>query len=62
GLLVCCNLGVETVPVPEAAGATLLLASDDTVCSDATPALGVDSVAIWSLASTHVPGEITPTR
>jgi hypothetical protein len=59
---VCCNLGVETVPLREAAGATLLLASDDTVCSDATPTLGVDSVAIWSLASTHDPRQITPTR
>ncbi len=62
GLLVCCNLGVETVPVPEVAGATLLLASDDTVCAEATPALNADSVAIWSLASTQDPGEITPTR
>jgi maltooligosyltrehalose trehalohydrolase len=62
GLLVCCNLGVETVPVPEAASATLLLRSDHTVCSDATPTLSADSAAIWSLASTQDPGEITPTR
>ena len=38
-LLVCCNFGDIAVRVPEAMGATLLLASDDAVCPDETPAL-----------------------
>jgi maltooligosyltrehalose trehalohydrolase len=46
-LLVCCNLGVESVPVPEATGAPLLLASESAICSEATPGLHADSVAIW---------------
>ena len=47
-LLVCCNFGNATVRVPEAMGATLLLASDDAVGPEETPALNPDSVAIWS--------------
>jgi maltooligosyltrehalose trehalohydrolase len=50
-LLVCCNLGTERVDLPEAMGATLLLASDDSVLGEGTPALGADSVAIWSAAA-----------
>jgi len=46
-LLVCCNLGTVPVHVPEAAGATLLLVSDEAVCPDSTPTLAPDSVAIW---------------
>jgi hypothetical protein len=46
-LLVCCNLGTDTVPVPEAEGATLLL-GDDATCSEGAHALTADSVAIWS--------------
>jgi maltooligosyltrehalose trehalohydrolase len=53
-LLVCCNLGLETIRVPEATGATLLLSSGDAVCSDGTPALAADSVAIWSGAERSV--------
>ena len=47
-LLVCCNLGTDPVQVPEAVGATLLLASDEAVHPDAAPTLAADSVAIWS--------------
>jgi maltooligosyltrehalose trehalohydrolase len=54
-LLVCCNLGTETVRVPEAMGATLLLASDDGICPGVTPALNPDAVAIWSNAETLMP-------
>ncbi|MGA8360556.1 MAG: malto-oligosyltrehalose trehalohydrolase [Candidatus Dormiibacterota bacterium] len=52
-LLVCCNLGVDAELVPEAAGATLLLASDQTVCSQASPSLNADAVAVWSLDGTR---------
>jgi hypothetical protein len=47
-LLVCCNLGEASVLVPEASEKSLVLASDDAVCVDATPSLNADSVAIWS--------------
>jgi maltooligosyltrehalose trehalohydrolase len=50
-VLVCCNLGGGDVDIPEAMGATLLLAPDDAVSSEATPRLGADSVAIWSGAT-----------
>ena len=55
-LLVCCNLGFETIRVPEAMGATLVLASDEAAWSDATPALDADSVAIWSGAERSISG------
>ena len=50
-LLVGCNLGDAPVPVPEASGRKLLLSSDDAVCTDATPSLDADEVAIWSVAT-----------
>ena len=46
-LLVCCNLGDDTVRVPEAMGATLLLSSETGVRMDVTPTLNADSVAVW---------------
>ncbi|MGA8635385.1 MAG: malto-oligosyltrehalose trehalohydrolase [Candidatus Dormiibacterota bacterium] len=46
-LLVCCNLGEETVRVPEAMGATLLLSSDHGTSTEDTPTLNADSVAVW---------------
>ncbi len=46
-LLVCCNLGDDTVRVPEAMGATLLLSSDAGARMDVTPTLNADSVAVW---------------
>ena len=46
-LLVCCNLGEETVRVPEAMGATLLLSSDHGASTEDTPTLNADSVAVW---------------
>jgi maltooligosyltrehalose trehalohydrolase len=45
-LLVCCNLGDDTVRVPEAMGATLLLSSETGVRMDVTPTLNADSVAV----------------
>ena len=50
------NLGEEAILVPEAAGASLLLSSDEAVCLDATRALDTDSVAIWSDTKRSIPG------
>jgi maltooligosyltrehalose trehalohydrolase len=55
-LLVCCNLGEEAILVPEAAGASLLLSSDEAVRMEATPSLKADSVAIWSDTKHSIPG------
>jgi len=55
-LLVCCNLGEVTIPVPEATGRIPLLASDDAVRTDATPTLNPDAVAIWGDARASAPG------
>ncbi len=51
-LLVCCNLGDETVRVPEAMGATLLLSSDHGVSAEDTPTLNANSVAVWGDVAT----------